>query len=181
MRNIHSLYDYFTTIFDKFQYRNGKKYRLVFLFYIITSDNDNITVRHLKGKILQNFMSPYILLRLEPQSPMPLLSRTYAHAWHSAGSFSVTLSTQHSLTLHDHIHTFGYPKYVGGAVKFEYTSTYFLEHHDVQFVHHRRTSALFSPSPVDISVQIAQKRQLTAYGSLRQFDLWSHCRSQQYH
>nr|DAH88631.1 MAG TPA: hypothetical protein [Caudoviricetes sp.]DAU80745.1 MAG TPA: hypothetical protein [Caudoviricetes sp.] len=38
-------------------------------------------------------MSPYILLRLEPQSPMPLLSRPYAHAWHSAGSFSVTLST----------------------------------------------------------------------------------------
>ena len=42
MRNIHSLYDYFTTIFDKFQYRNGKKYRLVF-FYIITSDNDNLS------------------------------------------------------------------------------------------------------------------------------------------
>ena len=93
MRNIHSLYDYFTIIFDKFQYRNEKKYKLVFLFYIITSDNDNITVRHLKGKILQNFMSPYILLRLEPQSPMPLLSRPYAHAWHSAGSFRVTSTT----------------------------------------------------------------------------------------
>lgn len=43
MRNIHSLYDYFTTIFDKFQYRNEKKYRLVFLFYTITSDNDNLS------------------------------------------------------------------------------------------------------------------------------------------
>ena len=102
-------------------------------------------------------MSPYILLRLEPQSPMPLLSRPYAHAWHSAGSFSVTLSTQHSLALHDHIHTIGYPKYVGGAVKFVYASTYFLIHHDVQFVHLRRTSALFSPPTVDISVQIAQQ------------------------
>nr|DAV73797.1 MAG TPA: hypothetical protein [Caudoviricetes sp.] len=38
-------------------------------------------------------MSPYILLRLEPQSPMPLLSRPYAHAWHSAGSFRVTSTT----------------------------------------------------------------------------------------
>ena len=43
MRNIHSLYDYFTIIFDKFQYRNENKYRLVFLFYIITSDNDNLS------------------------------------------------------------------------------------------------------------------------------------------
>ena len=43
MRNIHSLYDYFTTIFDKFQYRNEKKYRLVFIFFIITSDNDNLS------------------------------------------------------------------------------------------------------------------------------------------
>ena len=43
MRNIHSLYDYFTIIFDKFQYRNEKKYRLVFIFYIITSDNDNLS------------------------------------------------------------------------------------------------------------------------------------------
>ena len=102
-------------------------------------------------------MSPYIPLRLEPQSPMPLLSRPYAHAWHSAGSFSVTLSTQHSLTLHDHIHTASYPKYVGGAVKFEYTSTYNLEHQDVQFIHHRSTSVLFSPPTVDISVQIAQQ------------------------
>ena len=126
-------------------------------------------------------MSPYILLRLEPQSPMPLLSRPYANAWHSAGSFSVTLSTQHSLTLHDHIHTASYPKYVGGAVEFVYTSTYFLIHHDVQFVHHRSTLALFSPPTVDISVQIAQQCLLPAYGSLRQFDLWSHCRSQQYH
>nr|DAH88632.1 MAG TPA: hypothetical protein [Caudoviricetes sp.] len=58
--------------------------------------------------------------------------------------------------MHDHIHTSGYPKYVGGTVKFVYTSTYFLIHHDVQFVHHRRTSVLFSPPVVDISVQIAQ-------------------------
>ena len=43
MRNIHSLYDYFTTIFDKFQYRNEKKYRLVFIFFVITSDNDNLS------------------------------------------------------------------------------------------------------------------------------------------
>ena len=43
MRNIHSLYDYFTIIFDEFQYRNEKKYRLVFLFHIITSDNDNLS------------------------------------------------------------------------------------------------------------------------------------------
>ena len=42
MRNIHSLYDYFTIIFDKFQYRNEKKYRLVFIF-LITSDNDNLS------------------------------------------------------------------------------------------------------------------------------------------
>ena len=112
---------------------------------------------------------------------MPLPCRRFAHAQHSAGSFSVTLSTQHSLTLHDHIHTMSYPKYVGGAVKFVYTSTYFLIHHDVQFVHHRSTLALFSPPTVDISVQIAQQCLLPAYGSLRQFDLWSHCRSQQYH
>ena len=101
-------------------------------------------------------MSPYILLRLEPQSPMPLLSRPYAHAWHSAGSFRVTSTTQHTLTLHDHIHTISYPKYVGGWGQFVYARTYFLELIDVQFVHHRRTSALFSPSTVDISVQIAQ-------------------------
>ena len=126
-------------------------------------------------------MSPYILSRLEPQSPMPLLSRPYAHAWHSAGSFRVTSTTQHSIALHDHIHTSGYPKYVGRGLKFVYASTYFLIHHDVQFVHHRHTSVLFSPSPVDISVQIAQQCLLTTYGSLRQFDLWSHCRSQQYH
>lgn len=43
MGNIHSLYDYFTIIFDKFQYRNEKKYKLVFLFHIITSDNDNLS------------------------------------------------------------------------------------------------------------------------------------------
>nr|DAU80744.1 MAG TPA: hypothetical protein [Caudoviricetes sp.] len=41
--------------------------------------------------------------------------------------------------MHDHIHTFVYPKYVGGAVKFVYASTYFLELHDVQFVHYRHT------------------------------------------
>ena len=112
---------------------------------------------------------------------MPLLSRPYAHAWHSAGSFSVTSTTQHTLTLHDHIHTTGYPKYVGGGGQFVYTRTYFLELHDVQFVHHRNTLALFSPSTVDIMYKSCTAHHLTAYGSLRQFDLWSHCRSQQYH
>lgn len=147
----------YLVIFKKIYINQLIEIQASFSFFVITSDNDNITVRSLKGKILQNFMSPYILLRLEPQSPMPLLSRPYAHAWHSAGSFSVTLSTQHSLTSHDHIHIASYPKYVGGAVKFVYASTYFLIHHDVQFVHLRRTLALFSPPTVDISVQIAQQ------------------------
>ena len=59
--------------------------------------------------------------------------------------------------MHDHINTTGYTKYVGGWLKFVYASTYFLILHDVQFVHHRNTQALFSPSTVDISVQIAQQ------------------------
>ena len=102
-------------------------------------------------------MSPYILLRLEPQSPMPLPCRCFAHAQHSAGSFSVTLTTQHTITPHDHIHTSSTLSTSGGGLKFVYASTYFLIHCDVQFVHHRNTSALFSPPTADISVQIAQQ------------------------
>lgn len=38
---------------------------------------------------------------------------------------------------------------------------------DVQFVHHRNTSALFSPPTVDIMYKSCTARLLTAYGSLR--------------
>nr|DAS56935.1 MAG TPA: hypothetical protein [Bacteriophage sp.] len=38
-------------------------------------------------------MSPYILLRLEPEPPVPLPCRAFAHAWLSAGSLSVTSTT----------------------------------------------------------------------------------------
>nr|DAV73798.1 MAG TPA: hypothetical protein [Caudoviricetes sp.] len=48
-----------------------------------------------------------------------------------------------------------------------YASTYFLIHHDVQFVHHRRTSVLFSPSTVDIMYKSCTAHLLTTYGSLR--------------
>lgn len=38
---------------------------------------------------------------------------------------------------------------------------------DVQFVHHRNTSALFSPPTVDIMYKSCTAHHLTAYGSLR--------------
>nr|DAR88004.1 MAG TPA: hypothetical protein [Caudoviricetes sp.] len=38
-------------------------------------------------------MSPYISLRLEPEPPVPLPRRPYAHAWYSAGSLTVTPTT----------------------------------------------------------------------------------------
>jgi len=41
MRNIHSLYDYFTTVFDKFQYKN-KNYDKIIIIIIVLNERGYI-------------------------------------------------------------------------------------------------------------------------------------------
>lgn len=94
-----------------------------------------------RGKLLQNFMSPYILLRLEPEPPVPLPCRTFAYAWHSAGSLSVTPTTQSMFTLHDHIHTCSPPQCPSVRGIVPVCENLIFNPHDVQFVHHRNTLA----------------------------------------
>ena len=92
-----------------------------------------------RGKLLQNFMSPYILLRLEPEPPVPLPCRTFANAWHSAGSLRVTSTTQSMFTLHDHIHTCSPPQCPSVRGLMTVCENLIFETPDVQFVHHRNT------------------------------------------
>lgn len=107
-----------------------------------------------RGKLLQNFMSPYILLRLEPEPPVPLPCRTFAHAWHSAGSLSVTHTTQHTLTLHDHIHTCSTPQCPSVRGLMTVCENLIFNAPDVQFVHHRDTLAYLQSIYSRHSVQI---------------------------
>ena len=68
-------------------------------------------------------------------------------------------------TLHDHIHTCSPPQCPSVRVIVPVCENLIFNPHDVQFVHHRNTSALFSPSTV--YKLCSSSILLTTYGSLR--------------
>lgn len=118
-----------------------------------------------RGKLLQNFMSPYIPLRLEPEPPCaPALSCLRSRLALRRGTQCYLYYLEHvrSAQPHSHQQPPQCPSVWGLMTVYE---NLIFNPPDVQFVHHRRTSALFSPPTV--YKLYSSSILLPTYGSLR--------------
>lgn len=98
-------------------------------------------------------MSPYITLRLEPEPPVPLPCRPFANAWYSAGSLTVTSTTQSMFTSLNHSQ---HNEFCQG-LEFVYTKTYFLKLAMCNLYTTEIHKYSFSPPTVNTRVQIVQQ------------------------